>query len=96
MSWVDLPVISGFAFFIRRDLWNELGGFDMNLPDYGNEAELCKRLSGRGFRLVWTQNSYIHHFGHGSYYKITSTVAMIAKRRAAQAYIDKKMNTEVE
>jgi GT2 family glycosyltransferase len=92
MALVDLPIISGFAFFIRRELWNELGGFDHNLPDYGNEAELCKRLSDRGFRIVWTQNNYIHHFGHGSYYPIMGQDTMKAKRFAAQAYIDSKQD----
>src|SRR5208283_4438084 len=41
---MDLPWVSGFAFFIRLALWQELGGFDPNLPDYGNEVELCHRV----------------------------------------------------
>jgi GT2 family glycosyltransferase len=66
-SWVDLPEVGGHAFFIRRDLWERLGGFDANLPDYGNEVELCRRVVKLGMRVVWTQNSYIHHFGAQSY-----------------------------
>ena len=65
----------------------------MNLPDYGNEAELCNRVLNRGSRCVWTRNSYIHHFGHSSYYQITDPIEMRRKRRAAQAYIDNRMNT---
>ncbi len=64
---VDLPWASGFAFFIRRSLWEELGGFDPELPDYGNEEELCKRVTKMGHRIVWIRNNYIHHFG-GQYY----------------------------
>ena len=66
-SWVDLPEVGGFAFFIRRELWERLGGFDPNLPDYGNESELCVRIWKMGMRVVWTQNSYIHHLGQQSY-----------------------------
>lgn len=66
-SRVDLEEVGGFAFFIRRDLWVNLGGFDLRLPDYGNEKELCRRAVKRGVRIVWTQNSYIHHFGQKSY-----------------------------
>jgi len=66
-SWVDLPYVGGFAFFIRRQIWNQFKGFDTNIPDYGNELELCKRLAGEGYRIVWTANSYIHHFGKSSY-----------------------------
>jgi len=86
---VELPTVGGFAFFIRRKLWNELGGFDVKLPDYGNESELCKKLSERGFRIVWTQNSYIHHFGQASYSTIMNKETMRKRRLAARAYIDR-------
>ena len=69
-SWIDLPEVGGFAFFIRRNLWNSLGGFDPQLKDYGNESELCKRAMRCGHRIVWTQNSYIHHLGHQSYHRL--------------------------
>ena len=59
----DLPWASGFAFFIRRDLWQRLNGFDEHLADYGNELELCKRV--RNIRLSGgvgaVRSSYIHH-----------------------------------
>lgn len=87
-SWVDLPVVGGFAIFIRRSLWNEMGGFDLNLPDYGNESELCKRVTNRGIRVVWTQNSYIHHLGHQSYAR-RGNQYILAKSQAAASYIDR-------
>lgn len=88
--WVDLPEISGFAFFVRRSLWQEYGGFDANLPDYGNEAELCRRMVRDGYRLVWTKDSYIHHFGQGTYVKLIGEEALTTKRIKAQQYIDSK------
>ena len=87
-SWVDLPQVGGFAFFIRRGLWKHLGGFDPNLPDYGNEFELCRRILKLGIRVVWTQKSYIHHFGAQSYGEELS----YELSRAAQDYIHKKHN----
>ena len=45
----DQPEISGFAFFIRREVWENFGGFDEKLPDYGNESELCIRLLKSGY-----------------------------------------------
>jgi GT2 family glycosyltransferase len=86
--WVDLPAVDGFAFFIRRAVWEEFGGFDTKLPDYGNETELCRRLSKAGFRIIWTQNSYIHHFGQGSYASVMSPEMLKERREAAQAYIE--------
>ncbi len=88
-SWRELPAVGGFAFFIQRSLWLEVGGFDSKLPDYGNEIELCERLSERGFRIVWTQNSYIHHFGQKSYGRMMSQGTMKKRRLSAKAYIDR-------
>jgi GT2 family glycosyltransferase len=68
-SWVDLPEIGGFAFFIRRTLWDEMNSFALHLPDYGNEFEMCWRASTKGWRVVWTKNSYIHHLAQQSYGK---------------------------
>ena len=64
---MDVAWVGGFALFIRRGLWDQVGGFDQKLPDYGNEIELCSRIAERGYRLVWIRNSYIHHFGQQSY-----------------------------
>jgi len=92
-SWVDQPEVMGFAFFIRRNLWDQLGGFDQNLPDYGNETELCKRLLRSGYRVVWTPNSYIHHFGQSSYGR-KGQEEISRRRLAAQAYIRSLNNTK--
>ncbi len=63
----DLSFVCGCAFFIRRHLWEELDGFDANLPDYGNEEELCERAANLGYRIVWVRKAYIHHLGGESY-----------------------------
>jgi GT2 family glycosyltransferase len=76
---VDLPRVGGFAFFIRRTVWDEMGGFDKLLPDYGNETELCSRLLRLGLRVVWSKASYIHHLGSESYGR-TLGLAEIKKR----------------
>jgi len=86
-SWVNLVVIGGFAFFIRRSVWEEMGGFDPKLPDYGNEGELCRRVAKRGFRMVWTRNSYIHHFGKQDYGRTMSKHAITQRASDAHEYI---------
>lgn len=93
-SWVDLPAVDGFAFFIRHKIWEKFGGFDNKLPDYGNESELCRRLSEKGFRIVWTQNSYIHHFGEATYGRFMSTNEIRQKRITARDYIKSVYNRE--
>lgn len=90
-SWIDLPDVAGFALFIRRDVWEQCGGFDPALPDYGNEVELCKRVSKQGRRIIWTRNSYIHHLGNQSYSKALFGRKEIRLRsKQAQRHIDLK------
>lgn len=91
--WVELPWVSGCALFIRRGLWEELGGFDPHLPDYGNEVELCKRVSKMGYRSVWVRNSYIHHFGQQSYGTLRER-SIFSRILAAKRYIARKHGAE--
>lgn len=86
----DLPWVSGCAFFIRRGLWQQLGGFDRNIPDYLNESELCRRVLGAGYRAVWVRNAYIHHLGGASYRKALGRESIDAHFRAADDYIKRK------
>ena len=67
---IDLPRLGGFAFFVRRDIWEKTGGFSKQFEDYGNETEFCERLRRLGYRLVWSRESYIHHLGSASYGRV--------------------------
>jgi O-antigen biosynthesis protein len=87
---VDVPFVGGFAFFVRRSVWDTLGGFDKNLPDYGNEMEFCQRVKRAGLRIVWTKSSYIHHLGNESYGKAIGLEAIKKRSLQALAYSQKK------
>jgi GT2 family glycosyltransferase len=87
----DLPFIGGFAFFIRRSTWEELDGFDPNLPDYGNELDLCLRAVAAKLRCVWVKRSYIHHFGGSSYGgQLGGPDGIEARSLAATRYVREK------
>ena len=60
-------MVGGFAFFVRRTVWDEMQGFDKRLSDYGNESEFCQRVRKSNLRIVWSKASYIHHLGSESY-----------------------------
>jgi GT2 family glycosyltransferase len=87
---LDVAWVSGFAFFIRRSLWEQLQGFDRNIPDYGNEVELCKRVTNKGYRTVWVRSSYIHHFGRQSYANEISDQEVRSRAAAASEYIRRR------
>lgn len=86
-TFTDLPWVSGFALFIRRSLWEQLGGFDRNLPDYCNDVELCKRVLAAGYRVAWVRDSYIHHLGGASYTNAIGEATVWAHIHAADEYI---------
>ena len=60
--------LSGFALGFRRDLMDEIGGFD---PAYGmgyfEDTDLCERAKRAGGKLVMCRNSYIYHYGSKSF-----------------------------
>jgi GT2 family glycosyltransferase len=87
---VDVPFVGGFAFFIRRSVWDALDGFDKNLPDYGNELEFCQRVKRAGLQIAWTKESYIHHLGNESYGKAIGLDTIKKRSLDALAYTQKK------
>ena len=84
---IELGVIGGFAFFMRREIWDNFGGFDKNLSDYGNETELCKRMNRMGYQAMWTKSGYIHHLGNESYGKSLGLAAIRKRCLQADDYI---------
>jgi GT2 family glycosyltransferase len=89
---LDVPWVSGFAFFLRRRLWQELEGFDPKLPDYGNELEFCKRANKLGYRTVWARSGYIHHLGGQSYKKRIGKHEIEARKLITGQYVCRKHN----
>jgi O-antigen biosynthesis protein len=65
MAQVD--VISGSFMFMRRELFNEIGGFDKRFFMYGEDIDLCYRISHAGHE-VWycPQIKIVHQKGKSS------------------------------
>jgi GT2 family glycosyltransferase len=90
-SPIDLDYVGGFAFIVTRPAWVESGGFDPHLSNYGNEADLCRRLNKRGHRILWTRSSYIHHFGSSSFLQRFTSEELHRQRVVASRYINAKL-----
>lgn len=60
----QVDVVTGCFFLIRRDFWNQLGGFDKAFFMYAEEADLCARAAKAGARpMVTSEATIIHHGG---------------------------------
>lgn len=66
----EVDYVSGASFMIRRDLWNEIGGFDdQYVPAYCEDSDLAFEVRKRGFKVVYQPLSVVVHFegvSHGT------------------------------
>jgi N-acetylglucosaminyl-diphospho-decaprenol L-rhamnosyltransferase len=57
------PVVTGAFMLVRRDLWQELEGFDPVFFMYGEDADFCLRAAKIGYRPIVTAKAVCHHSG---------------------------------
>lgn len=62
----EVDIVSGCFLLIRRDVWNDLGGFDTGFFMYGEEADLCWRALKAGHRCLICPDARIVHYGGAS------------------------------
>ena len=62
---LSVDTISGGAFFIRRNLFNSLNGFNENLF-WMEDIDCCNRIKQQGFEIVYLPNTSIMHFSSKS------------------------------
>jgi GT2 family glycosyltransferase/glycosyltransferase involved in cell wall biosynthesis len=59
--------ISSACFCVRREILDELGGYDaIYEPLYFEDSDLCKRISSAGYRIDYLPWDYVIHFENAS------------------------------
>ncbi len=59
----EADYISGAAIMIRRDLWDEIGGFDERfVPAYCEDSDLAFEVRAHGYRVMYQPLSVVVHF----------------------------------
>lgn len=58
--------VSGAALFIRKNLFDELGGFDKNFFMYYEDEDLCKRVREAGKKVIYFPAVKVRHWGSKS------------------------------
>jgi GT2 family glycosyltransferase len=59
----DIFWASGACLFIRAELFRNNNGFDADYFAHMEEIDLCWRLKNQGYRIVYTPESTIYHWG---------------------------------
>ena len=58
----DISAVTTACALVKREAYLQVGGFDENLAVTFNDVDLCLRLRGAGYRIVWTPYAeLIHH-----------------------------------
>ncbi|WP_082118880.1 glycoside hydrolase family 99-like domain-containing protein [Pseudomonas veronii] len=68
-AFVEVPTGSGFCFYIRRSLLDQIGGFDEVLfpRGYGEENDFCMRADVSGWKNVISPWVFIYHVRTASF-----------------------------
>ena len=57
---------SGAAFFVRADLYHEIGGLDEDFFAHMEEIDLCWQLKNKSYKIIYTSESKVYHVGGGA------------------------------
>jgi GT2 family glycosyltransferase len=60
-SLLDVLAVGSAGMLVRREVWDELGGFDPALPTFRDDIDFCWRAQNAGHRVVVATSSVIHH-----------------------------------
>ncbi len=55
--------ILGAVIFISSELFNNINGFDKDYFMFFEEVDLCKRVSNKGYKIIYSPSLNIHHIG---------------------------------
>ena len=59
----DVPMFIGAALLVRREVLDEVGGFNEQFEMYSEDTEWCWRMRQSGWRLVFNPSAIVMHHG---------------------------------
>ena len=62
----EMPILTGGALFVRRKVFEDIGGFDPHIFLYHEDHELCSRISKHGYSLWHVPKATVIHIGGSS------------------------------
>jgi len=62
----DIFWATGACMFVRAEYYKQSGGLDVDFFAHMEEIDLCWRLKGMGYRIVYNPQSVVYHVGGGT------------------------------
>ena len=56
-----VPAVSSAGMLIRRDVWDQIGGFDSNLPLFRDDIDFCWRVHAAGYEVRVVTDAVVYH-----------------------------------
>lgn len=76
-------LLFGAAILVKREVINEVGGFDERFHIYGEDYEWCLRIVRGGWQLVFEPAAIVvHHGGHGTKQRWPERDRLLAQQEA--------------
>ena len=80
--------VSGACFAMRRDVWEQLGGFDEGYFLWYEDVDLAKRLLDRGRRNLVAGSARARHSGAASFEQLDPRTAQAIRLASLRRYIE--------
>lgn len=85
--------VSGACMLMRRDLFEEIGGFDPNIFLFYEDDDLCRRVVEHGNPIIYVHEAVISHLrGKSSKPSLKLAHLMRACQAWSRAYVSRKYN----
>jgi hypothetical protein len=63
---IEADYLDGACLAVRRDVFESVGGFDVDYFFYTEEADFCHRIAQKQFKIICNQKARITHLRGGS------------------------------
>ncbi|MFP3254607.1 MAG: hypothetical protein RXN95_06005 [Hydrogenobaculum sp.] len=58
----NLSAVTGACLMMRKDVFNEVDGFDERYPLAFSDVDICLKVREKGYLVVWTPYAELYHY----------------------------------
>ncbi len=82
----EVDWVQGCAMAVRRTVWDRVGPFDEGYWMYVEELDWCRRAKDRGYRIFFTPDAQVVHYGKRSVARARASVLPLGFRSHFRYY----------